>query len=465
MQPDLTVKLVNGVDLIVPDDLRRITPYVLLEQGDWFEDEIRFVRAWAKPGLRALDVGASYGVYTTTFAQCAGPGGRVWAVEPGADVAAYLTQSLAANGFGHVALLPYAFSRADGMGTLAEANHTERRQLTSASPPDGLAVTVRTLDRASVDHGIDRVDFVKIDAEGAEADVLEGGAGFFARESPLLMLEFKNDTELNEDIFAPLEAQGYQCYRLVPGLNILVPFYEAEEVDVFQLNIFAAKPARAAALNAEGRLATGAPPAGKQAAPAASEVLARLCALPYARAEATRWAGWFERARALPQMRPYAEALGWHALAHDAAAGPDARVQALEHAYTRLAEAVAGTGTPAALSSFVRVAAESGRRFDAVQAAKRLLDYAKRPTEDLFEQPFLAPHSYQEEVAPAGEDENWLLWSTLEFLESARAYSSFYLKTLIHQDLGLPLDPRFASPVMARRESLMARRHLSTPGR
>ena len=43
MSRDLTLTIVDGVRVVVPDNLNHATPYVLQEQGDWFEDEIRFL--------------------------------------------------------------------------------------------------------------------------------------------------------------------------------------------------------------------------------------------------------------------------------------------------------------------------------------------------------------------------------------------------------------------------------------
>ena len=56
---DLVLNVRGGARLQVPASLDRITTYVLLEQEDWFEEEIRFVRHWMRPGMRAIDVGAN----------------------------------------------------------------------------------------------------------------------------------------------------------------------------------------------------------------------------------------------------------------------------------------------------------------------------------------------------------------------------------------------------------------------
>ena len=55
-----------------PTPWDEITPYVLAEQRDWFEDEIDFVRAALVRGDRAVDIGANHGVYALAIAQRVG---------------------------------------------------------------------------------------------------------------------------------------------------------------------------------------------------------------------------------------------------------------------------------------------------------------------------------------------------------------------------------------------------------
>ena len=95
---ELILNVRGGVRVCVPADIGSYTPYVLLEQEDWFEDEIRFVRAWLRAGMRVVDVGANYGVYTLTAALRVGAAGRVWAVEPTPQCAAFLRRSHELNG-------------------------------------------------------------------------------------------------------------------------------------------------------------------------------------------------------------------------------------------------------------------------------------------------------------------------------------------------------------------------------
>ena len=77
-----TLEIAGGARVVTPDSVNLITPYVLYEQQDWFEDEIGFLRRLLLPGQQAIDVGANYGVYTLSIAKVIGPTGTVWAFEP-----------------------------------------------------------------------------------------------------------------------------------------------------------------------------------------------------------------------------------------------------------------------------------------------------------------------------------------------------------------------------------------------
>src|SRR5258708_36382313 len=119
MPDTIVLTLVDGVRIVVPDALDLITPYVLREQQDFFEDELPFVRQLLQPGQNVIDIGANYGVYTLPMAQKGGAGGPVWAFEPAASTAQYLARGIAENGLGHVNLEQKAKARASGSAQLA----------------------------------------------------------------------------------------------------------------------------------------------------------------------------------------------------------------------------------------------------------------------------------------------------------------------------------------------------------
>ena len=226
---------------MLPRSRELITPCVLYEQGDWFEDEIRFVRRAVEPGATALDVGANYGVYTVALGRAVGPGGRVVAFEPAPATARLLEASARASGLTHVRVIEAAVSRRDGEATFYASRHAE---LSSLHEVAGAWETTRIVALVTLDGMRDawagrRVSFVKLDAEGEEAAIVEGARATLAEHEPLIMYELKHGATTELSLVASLAGLGMRSYRLVPGLGILVPFDAASELDPFLLNLFA----------------------------------------------------------------------------------------------------------------------------------------------------------------------------------------------------------------------------------
>ena len=101
MEP-LVLNLPQSVQIVVPPFLGCITTYVLLEQEDWFEPEIAFLRQAVKPGMKIIDIGANFGVYTLCLAHTVGPTGHVWSIEPAENTARYVQKSIEINGFQNI---------------------------------------------------------------------------------------------------------------------------------------------------------------------------------------------------------------------------------------------------------------------------------------------------------------------------------------------------------------------------
>jgi FkbM family methyltransferase len=168
MHSTITVTLIDGARVVVPDTLESITPYVLQEQQDWFEDEIKFLRRLLRPGQQVIDIGANYGVYALSMARAVGPRGHRWAFEPASGTAELLAAGIAANGFTHVSLERSALSSASGSAQLALHPDPEMNALVRGARPEGPteSVPVTTLDVWLENRGLRDIEFVKIDAEG-----------------------------------------------------------------------------------------------------------------------------------------------------------------------------------------------------------------------------------------------------------------------------------------------------------
>jgi FkbM family methyltransferase len=421
----LVLNMAGGMKICVPAALDHITTYVLLEQEDWFEDEIRFVRRFLRPGMRAVDVGANFGVYTLALAGAVGADGKVWAFEPTPLTADFLERSLALNVCAQVVLKRSAVSARSGTVAFSVTNNPELNAIATAgnSSSDVISVPAVTLDEIAVQEGWMGIDFVKLDVEGHELEAIEGGSAFFRSNSPLLMFEIKAAEGIDLGVLDPLGDLGYEFYRLLPGPLILFPFDRDEPVDGYQLNLFACKPDHAQRLAEDGLLVQRAP---SEVSPPSMEAWAKYARqAPYSSELAARWpakSGFFTSAT----DKGYLQGLAAFADSRDSAKSSAERCGLLELARARIGEAASESESIARKLSFARVAWELGERESAVRALQEAADRFEMNGAQALAEPFLAPSARHERIFTSGRPLEWLRCAINEQLDRIRTYSSRY---------------------------------------
>lgn len=132
----------------------------------------------------AVDVGANQGEWTLAVVRAAPRIERVVAYEP-AEAACRRLRALAEELGDRLTVRPIALSDAAGAARLVEEAGDGQQSSLFPGPglPEGTSIEVRTasLDEECKALGLDRVDFLKIDAEGAEFLVLKGASGLLER--------------------------------------------------------------------------------------------------------------------------------------------------------------------------------------------------------------------------------------------------------------------------------------------
>lgn len=185
-----------------------------------------------RPGMGFVDVGAHYGYFSVVASRLVGPAGRVVAFEPGRETARLLEANVA-----HLdnVVIERAAVHAHGgsleltdFGPAASALNTVTGQARVPRDERGRLrgrrywVPTVSLDDYSAEHDL-RPDFVKLDAEGAELDILEGAQRLLRTVAPVLIVE----TGDYQDMVAPstalsidlLESLGYVAYDYDGGLR------------------------------------------------------------------------------------------------------------------------------------------------------------------------------------------------------------------------------------------------------
>jgi len=132
-----------------------------------------------RDGDIVIDAGAHVGVYTVKAAKAVGKLGMVIAIEPEANNLYFLKRNIAANGLKNVIVVPKGlWDHKDKLRLqLSKISTSAHSLFTNPSVSSEFEVVeVDTLDNILNELGIKRVDFVKMDIEGAETVSLTGMA-------------------------------------------------------------------------------------------------------------------------------------------------------------------------------------------------------------------------------------------------------------------------------------------------
>jgi len=178
----------------MPDDPFWFRLELLTNQHE--AETVQQIDRLVRPGMTVLDVGAHVGYYSRRCARLVGESGRVIAFEPHPRTFRVLSHNV--NGCGNVTSLQLALAETEGTAELHDylimsasgslhydqaMIELQRSQLTTSDVAPRIAhdfpvqtFTVRTMpaDACLSEMGVERVDVVKMDIEGAEISALRG---------------------------------------------------------------------------------------------------------------------------------------------------------------------------------------------------------------------------------------------------------------------------------------------------
>jgi FkbM family methyltransferase len=204
--------------------LARWTPYL--------ESEMCGLRTLVRPGSVCIDVGSAADLYTTVLSRLAGPAGQVHSIEPLPFAhllwAKLLSARRACNVRHHCLALGTEAGTAPMSVPVGRYGLVTGRSylVRQAGGPDSNAefadqvpviVSVDRLDDFCAREAIGHVDFVKVDVEGAELQVLEGGRDVIEAHRPTMLIEIEARHTARyghapEDVSGWLLKRGYAMY-------------------------------------------------------------------------------------------------------------------------------------------------------------------------------------------------------------------------------------------------------------
>ena len=185
--------------------------------GTYEPPVLQTIIAVIQSGETAIDVGAYIGYYTLLLAKHVGPSGRVIAFEPLPENFRVLSENIELNSLQNVIAENKAVAHQSGVAMLYRG-YGGPLSLTSSIVDvsgEGLEVQAISLDEY-LSHNRERVAFVKIDAEGAEVQVLEGMKRILKEDRPFVVVELSHVDRYEDKhpVLLLLSNFGYTFYTL-----------------------------------------------------------------------------------------------------------------------------------------------------------------------------------------------------------------------------------------------------------
>jgi FkbM family methyltransferase len=220
--------------------------YKLVNEG-FEKKELHFVETLLRPGMTVLDVGAHHGLYTLLASKCVGRKGRVISFEASPRECRRLQKHVSLNRCTNVLIEPCAIGSEHGSADFFVVDGAcdwgnSLRAPAVSEPTHKLGVEVRSIDDVLLELGIFKVDFIKLDIEGAELSALQGAVRLLRRPSRPAILAEVQDLRTqswgyqSRSIVEFLASMDYRWFALAPDSS-LQPV--SNDLDSFDENMVA----------------------------------------------------------------------------------------------------------------------------------------------------------------------------------------------------------------------------------
>ena len=144
--------------------------------------QIKFLEKQFKPGQVIWDIGSHYGHYSIFAASVSDQKDRVFSFEPDAKARTVQVKNIAMNSLqDRIKIMDVAVSTADGTVDFLELNgNSNSHIINGATVSDSKVKRIQSRSLDSLLMEIPCPDYVKIDTEGAEIDILRGGSALLS---------------------------------------------------------------------------------------------------------------------------------------------------------------------------------------------------------------------------------------------------------------------------------------------
>jgi FkbM family methyltransferase len=215
-----TSSLVN----LSPGKKRGIHAFIYIFRNN-YEPQVSYaIESYVKKSDTCYDIGANIGFWALKMGELVGESGKIYAFEPMSQNLSLLELNINSSDLQkRIEILPFALGDKEGSANIYIPADPGSTSMAPESIDDRYEeVNVKTLDDVWQNQGCPQIKFIKMDVEGYEPFVLQGGKNFFQKVSPIVVCEI-NSRKLSlldksqENIFDFFLSNGYQSFVFNPS--------------------------------------------------------------------------------------------------------------------------------------------------------------------------------------------------------------------------------------------------------
>jgi FkbM family methyltransferase len=224
--------------------VRMPTRYFRYFEKGYEKSNFNFINKEVKESMTVLDIGSHIGLMAAVFGKKVGNNGRVFAFEPTPSTVRILRETVRLNHGTNVSVEPYALADQKGKMTfyisdnLADNSNSLANNHRNDRAEQAIEVDVNTVDDFVKERNIPKVDFMKVDVEGAEFRLLKGARQTIMKHKPRMILALhpfaiNNLGDSLPEIFDLLTEFGYRIRHENTVLNKQAFIEKKDLFDVF----------------------------------------------------------------------------------------------------------------------------------------------------------------------------------------------------------------------------------------
>ncbi len=191
------------------------------------KEETDYLTSILHEGDIFIDIGANIGLFSLMASKAVGSKGLVISFEPTPNTFSRLSENVKLNDFKNINVRNIGLSNVkDELTFYISKNGYDAWNSFAPSQDNKLEIAIKvpvsTLDIELINVEKSKIKLVKIDVEGWEKFVLNGGRDFLLNFNPIVMIEFTEENTFNagypvHDIYKIMQDFGFKWYRLNDG--------------------------------------------------------------------------------------------------------------------------------------------------------------------------------------------------------------------------------------------------------